>query len=410
MLKQAYRLFCVVVCVGYTGTFAADSLTIRYGDLDEWAMTRSLGANRIAGSLGLVQAERDLDLQRSNPELAIDRQDVDGNGNSETQITLGKTFEMPWVSLKRRAAWSDRLHAAELSAEEQRGLLLSELKSGYTTLQLLDAHLSRLTHIREVLTDASHVATTRHSEGHLSGVENHLIQMTVISLQTEHQRALAGRREQENQWRTMLGGTPDQAISLVTPIDFRPVSLAPAVDYAQRFSERPGYTSRLAYQQALAKQAGAERSRIVPGFNLYGGYKTIDPDFDGYVVGVSLSLPFLNANRAKVKRYDIERRLAETETTRYRTQQLGRLESLVVAVNEAKETLAMSHAHFQEDAEALDDLLFSYEEGWLTLSELLNGVQIEIAGLNDYYNLMVRYYQNIFELETITGQTLVQFE
>lgn len=409
MLRYACRLFFVMVCLGITGTaMAADSLTIRFADLDEWAKSRSLGAASIAGSLGLVKAERDIDLQRANPELAYDRQNVDGN--KETQITLGKSFEMPWVSMKRRAAWGERLRAAEYSADDQRVLLLRDLKSGYATLQLLGAHLSRLTHIREVLTDASHVATTRHTEGHLSGVENHLIQMTVITLQTEHQTALAERRDIENRWRAVLGNTSGQGFTLATPIDFQPVALLPVEDYADRFEDRPGHQSRLLYQQALAKHAGAERSRVLPSLNVYGGYKTIDPDYDGYVIGVSLSLPLLNSNRAAVRKFDFERQIATTETSRYRAEQLGQIGALVASIGESKETLALSKDHFQEDMVALDDLLFSYEEGWLTLSELLNAIQIEVTGLSDYYDHLIRYYQNIFELEAITGTTLVSFE
>ncbi len=408
MLIQACRLFCVTVCLGVACTgMAADSLTIRFTDLDEWARTKSLGTASIASSLDLVKAERDIDLRRSNPELAIDRQDVDGN--KETQISVGKSFEMPWVSHKRRSAWNERLRAAELTAEEQRALLLSELKNGYTTVQLLDAQLSRLTHIREVLTDASHVATSRHTEGHLSGVENHLIQMTVISLQTEHQRALAERREAENEWQVMLGISSEQEVAMASPVDFRPVTLTSASEYVGRFENRPGQTSRLVYQLALEKHAGAERSRFLPSFNLYGGYKTIDPDYNGHVFGVSLSLPLLNTNRAAARKFDIERQIAATETARYRATQLGRISSLMASISESQETLALSKDHFKEDMEALDDLVFSYEEGWLTLSELLNAVQIEVSGLADYYEHLVRYYQNIFELEAITGETLVTF-
>ncbi len=409
MLKHACWLFALLLCFCFADAIAAaDSLTIRFSDLDDWARTKSLGAASIKSALELVKAERDIDLQRSNPELAFDRQDVDDN--TETEVTLGKTFEMPWVSIKRRSAWNERLRAADFSAEEQRALLLSELKTGYATQQLLDAKLSRLTHIREVLTDASHVATTRHTEGHLSGVENHLIQMTVISLQAEHQRALAERRDAANHWRALLGYPAEQPLTLLTPVDFRPVTLTEVGDYTRRFEERPAYQSRLVYQSALAKHAGAERSRFIPSFNLYGGLKTIDPDHDGYVIGVSLNLPLLNGNRAAARKFDIERQLAVTESSRYFTEQVGRITSLLASIREAQETLSLSKDHFQEDREALDDLLFSYEEGWLTLSELLNAVQIEVAGLGDYYDQMARYYQNIFELEAITGATLVTFE
>lgn len=409
MRKHACRLLFAMAYLAVAGTaIGEESLTIRYIELEEWARTRSLAAADINAALELVKAERDIDLQPSNPELGIGHQNVDGN--EESEVTLGKTFEMPWISIQRRSAWKERLRAAEYKAEEQRALLLSELRTCYATVRLLDAQLSRLTHIREVLTDASHVATTRHTEGHLSGVENHLIQMTVISLQTEHQRALAERRAVEIRWRALLGAEPEKGIILVTPIDFTPVVLGKPEDYARQVVSRPGYQSRQSLQQALAKHAIVERVRFLPSFGLYGGYKKIDPNYDGYVVGVSLNLPLLNSNRAVVRKFDFERQLAANEATRYHAGQSGRIDALVTSISEAQGTLVHFKDHFEEDREALDDLLYSYEEGWLTLSDLLNAVQIEVAGLTDYFNHLVRYYQNIFELEAITGQTLVRFE
>lgn len=409
MRRYARGLFGVAVCLLITGTAsAADSLTIRFSDLDEYAQSKSLGAAAIAGSLALTRAERGVDLQRSNPELAIDHQGVDGN--EETQITLGKSFEMPWVTMKRRSGWSDRVRAAEFTADARSAELLGELKTGYVSLWLVGAQVARMNHLREVITDASHAATLRHSEGQLSGVEDHLIQMVVISLQAAHQAALGEQREIDGRWRALMGLGGDQEVALATPVVIRPVALAPAQTYIEQSENRPGHQSRLLMQEALAKQASAERGRIFPSIGVYGGYKTIESDYDGYVAGVSLSLPLLSTNRAEAKRLEIERQLTATETAQYRAGTVARIRSLVRSIRESGEILARSAGHFDEDMAALDDLLYSYEEGWINLNDLLNAIQIEVDGLTDFYAHSIRYYRNVFELEAITGATLVTFE
>lgn len=409
MLKHACKLFCVAICLSTATTvLATDSLIIRFTELGDYAQTKSPGATAIAGSLGLVKAERDIDLQRSNPELAFDRQDVPTG--REFQIILGKEIEMPWATLKRRSAWKDRILSAELMAGQLTAALLSDLRTGYATLKLLDAQLARMTHLREMITDASRTATTRHTEGHLSGVEDHLIQMVVISLQAGHQSALERRREMSGRWRALMGVEPEQGMVLATSIDFFPVTLEPAHTYVQRSEERPGHQSRLFLQQSLGKRASAEKARFLPSFSLYGGYKKIDPGYDGYVAGISLSLPLLNSNRAVARKFELERQIAANEARQYRAGEIGRIEALVMSIRESQEALALSKNHFTEDMESLDDLLYSYEEGWLTLNELLNAVQIEVAGLTDYYEHLTRYYRNVFELEAITGSTLVNFD
>ena len=45
----------------------------------------------------------------------------------------------------------------------------------------------------------------------------------------------------------------------------------------------------------------------------------------------------------------------------------------------------------------------------MTLNELLNAVQIELTGLRDYYDQLIRYYENLFELEALTGTSLLHF-
>lgn len=409
MRTHACRLLLVVAYLAGAGTAAgADSLIIRFTELEEWAVSRSLAASAIANSLKLSMAARDVDLQPGNPDLSLDRQKVDGS--TETQITLGKSFEMPWVSLKRHSAWGDRLRSAECAAKEQTAELLGTLKAGYVSLQLLDAQLERMAHLRAVITDASHVATTRHTEGHLSGVEDHLIQMVVISLHAEYQAVRQRKRELANRWQALMGIEKYQEARLATPIMFQTITLEPVDTYLARVESQPGWQARQLLWHSLDKQSRAARAGWIHSLNLYAGYKEIEPDLDGYVAGVSLSVPLFNANRAAARRHTVERQSVSHDISRYRIQMEADIRALVSAINESQTALAHASDHFQEDREALDDLLYTYEEGMLNLNDLLSAIQIEVSGLNDYYDHLNRFYEAVFTLESITGQTLVQFE
>lgn len=162
-------------------------------------------------------------------------------------------------------------------------------------------------------------------------------------------------------------------------------------------------------QEALQGQAAAARSAFIPSLNIYGGYKKIEPDYDGYVAGISLSLPLFNRNGAAARKHEAESNIAAQQTQLYLGEISGRIPALTQSIVESQTMLATVADHFEEDLEALNSLLYSYEEGWLTLSELLNAIQIETAGLKDYYDQLIRYYENLFELETMTGISLVRF-
>ena len=206
-----------------------------------------------------------------------------------------------------------------------------------------------------------------------------------------------------------MGFAPGDSLILSTEIDYHDVELRPTGHYTALIESQPATQARRSTQQALDKQASAARAAFIPSISLYGGYKKIDPDYDGYVAGISLSLPLFNRNGADARRLEAESNIAAQEAALYHNQVAGRIRALTLSISESQGMLASVADHFEEDLEALNNLLYSYEEGWLTLSELLNAVQVETAGLEDYYGQLIRYYTNLFELEALTGEMLVTF-
>lgn len=408
MLTKAACVVCIALLViGVAGLARAETIRISFDELDGLAQSKSPGSRIIEYEFIAKLAQRDQKLQWSNPELSYDREDVDAT--EEYQLTLGKRFAMPWAHLKKQSAWNQRVNSARLMRDAQTIEQLADLKSGYVTVRIRQQYLARLEQLRSVLADASHVASTRHTEGNLSGVEEHLIQMTVISLNASYQNARQRQREAVARWRATMGFSADDSLLLTSDIDYHEIELQPAYHYAGLIESHPGARARQTMHQALAKQASAERAAFIPSVELYGGYKKINPDYDGYVAGISLSLPLFNRNGAEARRYEAESNIAALEADLYRTQVVGRIEALTHSIAELQGMLATVAGHFQEDLQALNTLFYSYEEGWLTLSELLNAIQIEVAGLEDYYSQLIRYYENLFELESLTGESLVKF-
>lgn len=408
MLAKASCFLCIgLICGATMAEVQAGTLNIRFDELADYAEANSPRSKIIKYEFDRTRAERDEELQWSNPELSYQREDVDQF--EEYQITLGKTFELPWVHLKKRSSWNDRIAAADLIQKQNKLDHLAALKTGYVRLQLFGEYLARLEQLKEILTDASHIATSRRSEGHLSGVEEHLIQMFVISLNASHQSARQELRENTARWSAATGISVDDSLILETNIEYRSFELQPSAHYINLVESQPGLRSRTLLQQGLSKRADAEGHGFVPSINIYGGQKKISPNDKGFVAGVSLRIPLFNHNGAASRKYRAESAIASNEATMYRAQLIGHIRALVASISESQLPLATEAAHFDEDMEALNNLLYTYEEGWMTLNELLNAIQIEVNGLKDYYNQFIRYYENIFALEALTGESLVSF-
>jgi hypothetical protein len=355
-----------------------------------------------------VRTARDEDLQWSNPEIAYDREDVDIS--EEYQISLSKSFDMPWSYLKKRSSWKSRLQSAELMGKQRTNDFLADARRGYVELKLLDEYLSRLQQLKEIVVEVSQAATTRLTEGYLSGVEEHLIQMTAVSLRASYQAVLQERREVADQWRAEMGIQPGDSIFLETRVDYQPLQLQSVAEYLNLIEQQPGYRSRLKLQESLDKRAAAEQGKFISSIDIYGGFKRIEPGLDGYVAGLALSVPIFNKNGVVAKRYDIEKNIVEYETYLYRTKLTHRLDTLIESMKDSQQLLDIAADYLHQDNKVLNNLVYSYEEGWQDLGDLLNAIQIEDSGLKDFYYQLIKYYENLFELEAILGTQLVVFE
>jgi hypothetical protein len=78
MLIRAACVFCLgLLLSAAAGAVQAETIYISFDDLDSLARTESPGSRIIENEYKKTLAERDAQLQWSNPEVAYDREDVD---------------------------------------------------------------------------------------------------------------------------------------------------------------------------------------------------------------------------------------------------------------------------------------------------------------------------------------------
>ena len=386
----------------------ASDVSISFDEIESFSRTQSPRARVFEQELLKLEAERDDALQWSNPGLGYDREE--GATNREWQITLSKSLVMPFSHSRRKDGWGDRILSTELRLDQASSNLLAELKAGYVRLRLLDAFLTRLNQLGEIVIEASAIAEARHSEGEISGLASHLIQLSAHSLDASRRIALQERGEMDARWRAEMGMPTGSNAVLVTPIGFQTVELASPSVYVDLLAGRPAIRSLETLERALGKQAAAAEPSLVPGIDAYIGFKRFGPVDEGFVAGIGLSLPLFDRNAAAARKYAAEQRILKNEHALFRARLVGEIETLVRLIEDTE--LALSTIPFQIDDAPLvmSNLLFSYQEGQLSLDEFLGAIQIEVTGFRDYFDLLSVYYENIFRLEAITGVKIVSSE
>lgn len=399
----AALMFCVVSALAPGAR--ADTLSISFSELESYARDRSSRAEILQRQLELIRAERDEALAWSNPELGFDREDV---VSAENQYTIAKSFDPPWSVMKERSAWSARVAGAESAYQYNSRLLLSDLKSLYVKQRLQTEHLNQLQQLEDALAGISGIAAARQEEGHLSQVDEALVRLALASLYADRRHVIEVQGDADAEWRALTGIEPDRAIRFVTEIPLTAVALEATQSFVASSGNHPGVHAHENIADYYRQQAGAARGRFVPRINLYGGYKTYEPELSGYVVGVSLAIPLFHRNGAAARQHTIQSDIAGREAESLRIRETARARSLVRAIADSHRALR-ELGDLSSDTTLIAGLVQSYSEGWIDLHEFLSSVQIGVSGLRDFYQDKAAYYKSIFELESIIGTTLVEF-
>jgi patatin-like phospholipase/acyl hydrolase len=141
---------------------------------------------------------------------------------------------------------------------------------------------------------------------------------------------------------------------------------------------------------------------------LQGGYKKIDPGWEGYTLGFSLPLPLLNWNRPQIEEQKIQRNIQSVKTTIYRQKIQSQIDNFIETIQGSIELLQV-HSIELQNFKIVDDLLSMYRENVFSLPELLNAIQVYRDSSRQYTAHLTIYYRTVFEIEALSGRQLVTF-
>ena len=263
--------------------------------------------------------------------------------------------------------------------------------------------------MEDVIVNVSGIAQDQVTEGTLSGVDQHLIQTTLFNINAGSQAIELMLQSVESQWKVALGIDALADLQLLTTILFQPVALETTAHYLSLIPGTPGYRQREMMVQALKSRIRMEWGRVIPYFNIFGGTKWATPSQNGYVAGISIPLPVLNRNRALINKQQIELAITVREFERFQQSAWGQIETVVLAIRNLGTSLAMMETNFDAAPAMIASALVSYQEGWMSLTELLSAIQIHDHGIQQSFSQLTDYYQRLLKLEALTGQILVTF-
>ena len=342
-----------------------------------------------------------------NPIAAVTHESVSDQGldYSETYYLLTQPIDWPWSYSKRRRGGSQRVEAAAGGLRADSAQLLFELKRAYVEAAAAEAAQEVVDEVTAVFRRAEQSGAARFAEGDISSFELKRFRIERAryeQLLMEMELDLARLRRQFTA--LTVPAEPDVQLAPVGPLSGDPPS--PSLDLLlnHALTSRGEIAAATASAEAARAAVGVAKWARLPGPALTGGYKRQSDGLDGLFLGLALPLPLwdwkggeIAAAEARVETAKTGEqlvRLMVTNDVRTATQHYTSLERRAALIGD--ELLA-------EVDDLLDVALLSYEEGELTLLEVLDAARAYSDAGVTKTRLQAEYWIAYYDLERAVG-------
>lgn len=402
------RLISLLIFVLGCAVLADSAVHLKFSDLNQYLETSPTGRLLLSERDAKVAAAKS-ELQWRNPELEAEHEALSNDLTSDTESTvlIGKTFQSPWSRASYKKAGELDMDAAEFDRQFQQRELLADFKYAYVELQLKHKMQRKLELFLGHILRVSQISADRREQGTLSGMENQLLQMSVFNIKAAMLHLNSDIRRLDNAFKTRLGLAGEVNLVLETAVNFSAADLS-LIDIEETLATSPHLRSYVSRMTSAQKKVAAEKADVLPDLTVMGGYKQVNQNLKGSVIGLSIPLPVLSLNRASIQRAQAELASTSIEYDLTKSEMMNHLQESVQLVQESQLLLADYATQF-ETTDVMDNLVFSFKEGWLSLTELFSSIEVYASAIESYYAHVLHYYENIFQLEALTGQELVQF-
>lgn len=348
-----------------------------------------------------------------NPGLSLLREDLSRGAEdySETTVSLQQTLEWPGRTLARSRAADRASAAARLSFRSDSLRLALEVRRSYLAAAEAERRVEVLEEVTGVFREAVEDGEARRAEGDISGYELRRLKLERARLE----QRLAGARIGRDAARRELAARVVPASDTVA-LSTRglPPGRPPTVEREAALAgarRRPGVASGRRALQAADAEASAARLERIPDLRLTGGYKTQADDFDGAVLGVSLSLPLFDRKGGAVQAAEARRSAAAARLElRRREARNDVLRALDGYRSVRRRTRTVGEELLAPSGELLEIARTAYAAGEMELVELLDGADAYLASRLTALELRAELWRAWHELGRAMGGAPVETE
>ncbi|MCC5913577.1 MAG: TolC family protein [Balneolaceae bacterium] len=346
---------------------------------------------------------------RLNPSLAYDLEHLDIGGESEYEhyLYLQKEFRTPGHYRNLRERRDSRIDLYDYQAETERAEWLSATRLGFIEIVLGKQEVEQLKEMMDQLQRLADASEQIAGEGEASVLDNQMIKMSLYQLE-----ARIDKRKLENDhlialWRNRMGFDEETEIHFTGNFQQTDVQLPETAELLTILDQSPEMDAyRKAVETAAVEEAFARSSRF-PSLELSAGYKQLNRNWRGFLVGIAVPLPILNSSSEAISQARALQQIEETNLTQAQIERNQNTFRILNAIQHYEEQLERFPDHLNQPERFLNALSISYEEGTQSLSGFLNTLGLMADTYQTKFSQLSEYYSMIMELEAMSGREFI---
>lgn len=347
-----------------------------------------------------------------NPNVTYYREDLSLNNmdGGEWIVYGGLPLNFLWSRWSKISKASAQIEAQQLFLVDVERHLKYEVSKAYLNVHLADMNYQALHKADSVFDRIINSSRARFEDGDISGYEHQRINIEYVA----YKKQVADARLQLNHHRRNLAFflDPSQPEVIVQtsanfPSQTGEISLENFLALASQ--NRPDLQAHMANQKSKQLALSVTKWQGFPEVSAFWGYKEQADGLKGAIFQVNFAVPLFDRNQGKIQsaRAELNQQILATELLE---------KQVTMEVKQAYERYQLyrnqlvlfSDGNYQVPDKFLETVLFSYNEGTISLVELIDGTRAYIESFKARNDIILEAQLSIFELEKAAAYSIVK--
>lgn len=401
-------LLTVVLTLSPASPALGQSVEVGLGDVERLARDHSPEWEQFEFRYQALTAGEEALARPADPALSYELEFMDeaGDGIYEHSLFLEQRLRTPGLRRGLSARTGSRIQGLELERRRDEARWLSELRMGLLEWVVAQEETRRLEQLRALVDRLSTAAARQAEAGEVAGIDLQLLEASRFQLDVLIEEREVERERAAAEWAVRMGLEDQELEPRAQSFDLR--AALPEGDELDAWLETaPILQAQVQAVETARLAREVEERRRWPGMDLMAGYRQMTPDWRGFQFGVSVPLPLRDGNALQVEGARADERGQALSLQLAREIHATRARQALESTRRRGDRLEAFPSELADPGSMLDALAARYEDGGEPLAAVLSSITLLAESYQAYFQHLERYFQGVFELEAITGRSLL---